>query len=660
MAGKLICSACGAEVPSDAPPGVCVACFLSVGLRGEDDSLRLAAQRETMATAPTAHPNVGDRIGRYRLLERIGEGGFGTVYLAEQTEPFYCKVALKVIRVDATYEQGIARFEAECQALAILNHPNIAKVLDAGVTEQGWPYAVMEYVEGARLTDYCDTKCLSIRERLLLFIQVCRAIQHAHVNRIIHRDIKPANILVTLSGDERVAVPKVIDFGIAKAMPGQRLTQKPLHTIRGEFRGTPTYMAPEQVEMSGLPTDNGIDIYALGSLLYELLTGTTPFERERFIDKEGNLRLAETCRILREEMPPRPSLRASTLGAGVQAEVAKQRETDPPGLVRLIRGDLDRIVMKCLAKDRNRRYESAAELAQAVIRFLDQRPPSVRPPPLQRFSEMVRRRPIALSAGAISLAGALVLLHVAWGRWRAPSPGGGTIPPAKPLPHAVESEAAANVLNEAYSGAPALPASGLITPRLTFSVFARRSGSTMVSPLENGDVLESELDGYFIVVRSLSDGFLYIFQVDASGKAQWLFPENGFFSVSSGVNPVRGGEVLQVPSAAKGEFYLDTTTGVEHIYLVFSAARWPQLEAALSTSGLEFRGSTNSQGVQEPNNLETRGVAGTRVEGSGMSTISHEVVLKGATNTVVLSGQPYTASGGFLVVERWFKHLNHR
>src|SRR5439155_15664252 len=285
-----------------------------------------------------------DRIGRYKLLQQIGEGGCGVVYMAEQAEPVRRRVALKVIKLGMDTKTVIARFEAERQALALMDHPNIAKVFDAGATETGRPYFVMELVRGIKITDYCDQNNLSTRERLALFTQVCHAIQHAHQKGIIHRDIKPSNMLVTLH--DGVPVPKVIDFGIAKATEG-RLTDNTLFTAFEQFLGTPAYMSPEQAEMSGLDIDTRSDIYSLGVLLYELLTGKTPFDANDLLA----LGLDAMRRTIREKEPVRPSKRLSTMLEGEQTTTAKHRGTEGPKLIHLLRGDLDWIAMKALEKD---------------------------------------------------------------------------------------------------------------------------------------------------------------------------------------------------------------------------------------------------------------------------------------------------------------------
>ncbi|HJT36321.1 MAG TPA: serine/threonine-protein kinase, partial [Pirellulales bacterium] len=289
----------------------------------------------------------GTMIGHYKLLEQIGEGGFGVVFMAEQQEPVRRKVALKVLKPGMDTRQVVARFEAERQALALMDHPNIAHVFDGGVTDKGRPYFVMELVRGVPITEFCDQNCLAIRERLALFVDVCQAVQHAHQKGIIHRDIKPTNVMVTLH--DGAPMVKVIDFGIAKAM-GQQLTEKTLFTNFAQMVGTPLYMAPEQAAMSGLDTDTRGDVYSLGVLLYELLTGTTPFESERL----KQVGYDEMRRIIRDEEPPKPSTRISTAATACQ-----KRQGDPRGLRRLLRGELDWIVMKALEKDRERRYEGA-------------------------------------------------------------------------------------------------------------------------------------------------------------------------------------------------------------------------------------------------------------------------------------------------------------
>ncbi len=317
----------------------------------------------------------GDRIGRYRLVQQIGEGGCGVVYLAEQEMPVRRRVALKIIKPGMDTKSVMARFEAERQALALMDHPNIAKVFDAGATESGRPYFVMELVEGDKITDYCDAKSLTTEERLKLFVQVCRAVQHAHQKGIIHRDIKPSNILVSTSEDA-LPLPAVIDFGIAKATTKQQLTDRTFFTAFEMLIGTPAYMSPEQADLSSVDVDTRTDVYSLGVLLYELLTGAPPFDSASLM-KTG---LDETRRVIRERDPDRPSARLMTMVAADLAATARRRQSTPAALVRSVQGDIDWIVMKALEKDRSRRYETANGLALDVQRYLANEPILARPP----------------------------------------------------------------------------------------------------------------------------------------------------------------------------------------------------------------------------------------------------------------------------------------
>jgi WD40 repeat protein/serine/threonine protein kinase len=355
----------------------------------------------------------GAAVGPYRLLEQIGEGGFGVVFMAEQQQPVRRKVALKVIKPGMDSAQVVARFEAERQALALMDHPNIARVLDGGATASGRPYFVMELVRGLAMTEYCDQNNLPVRERLGLFVDVCRAVQHAHQKGIIHRDLKPSNVLVTLYDGTPVA--KVIDFGIAKAL-GQQLTDKTLFTNFAQMIGTPLYMSPEQAGMSGLDVDTRSDVYSLGVLLYELLTGTTPFDKGRF-SKVG---YDEMRRIIREEEPARPSTRVSTLGKAA-ATVSANRGSDPKRLTQLFRGELDWVVMKALEKDRNRRYDTASALAADVQRYLHDEPVLACPPSalyqLRKFAR--RNKAVLLTASVVVLAVSLTVAISTVLIWRA-------------------------------------------------------------------------------------------------------------------------------------------------------------------------------------------------------------------------------------------------
>src|SRR6059036_3761492 len=345
----------------------------------------------------------GDRIGHYKLLQQIGEGGYGVVYMAEQEAPVRRRVALKIIKPGMDTKSVIARFEGERQALALMDHPNIAKVFDAGATESGRPYFVMELVRGVKITEYCDQHSLTTEDRLRLFVQVCQAVQHAHQRGIIHRDIKPSNILVTQSL-EGVAMPMVIDFGVAKATTDQHLTDKTVFTAFEMLIGTPAYMSPEQATLSSIDVDTRTDICSLGVLLYELLTSSTPFETGELL-KVG---LDEIRRVIREQEPLRPSTRLSKMAEADLAMVAQQRQSEPPRLIHTIRGDLDWIAMRALEKDRTRRYETANDLALDVNRFLDNEPVSARPPSkLYRFQKTVQRNKL-LFAGITVIAGLLV------------------------------------------------------------------------------------------------------------------------------------------------------------------------------------------------------------------------------------------------------------
>jgi serine/threonine protein kinase len=383
--------------------------------------LRVYDQEQSFLQAPAdglhgtldepAGAAAGTIVGPYKLLQQIGEGGMGTVFMAEQTHPVQRKVALKIIKPGMDSRQVIARFEAERQALALMDHPNIAMVLDAGTTggepagaSPGRPYFVMELVKGLPITRYCDERHLSPRERLELFVPVCQAVQHAHQKGIIHRDLKPSNVLVALYDGK--PVPKVIDFGVAKAT-GPKLTDRTLYTEFGAIIGTLEYMSPEQAEINQLDIDTRSDIYSLGVLLYELLTGTTPLERKRL--KESAL--LEALRLIREEEPPRPSTRLST--AAELPTIAANRGAEPGKLRRLMRGELDWIVMKALEKDRSRRYETANGLAMDIQRYLQDEPVLACPPSVAyRFQKFARRnKRLLATAGAILLA---LVVSLAW------------------------------------------------------------------------------------------------------------------------------------------------------------------------------------------------------------------------------------------------------
>ena len=397
------CGRCNSVLSED---GLCPACLLRDGLNesvsmgglqpGADPGLAVPGEGPTAETLelPAA-------VDGYKVLAEIGRGGMGIVYLAEQDRPLRRRVALKLIKLGMDTRQVIARFDAERQALALMDHPGVAKVLSAGASGTGRPYFVMELVRGPRITHYCDQFHLSTRERLELFLEVCRAIQHAHQKGIIHRDIKPSNILVTQQDGK--ALPKVIDFGIAKAIDGQSLTDWTVSTQHEQFLGTPTYTSPEQAG-GGRDVDTRTDIYSLGVLLYELLTGKTPFDTSELV-RSGWEAMRRT---IQESEPDRPSTRLTTLSPEELSEIAKRRRTDPPKLIHIIRGDLDWIIMKCLEKERARRYATCSSLAEDLERHLKHEPVVARPAStVYRLQKMVRRNVIGFTAGTIA---ALALL----------------------------------------------------------------------------------------------------------------------------------------------------------------------------------------------------------------------------------------------------------
>lgn len=357
---------------------------------------------KTIALSLPPLDQAGERIGPYKLLQQIGEGGCGVVYMAEQEYPVRRRVALKVIKLGMDTKQVVARFEAERQALALMDHPNISRVFDAGASNAGRPFFVMELVRGVRITDYCNQNKLPTEQRLGLFAEVCQAIQHAHQKGIIHRDIKPSNVLVTLQ--DNVPVPKVIDFGIAKATD-QRLTDKTVFTAMDQFIGTPAYMSPEQAAMTGLDIDTRTDVYSLGVLLYELLTGQTPFDTEQLMSSG----LEQLLLAIRDKEPARPSTRVRTMLQAGSTKTAAHYCTDPRKLISVLRGDLDWIVMKALEKDRTRRYQTASALAMDIRRYLNNEPVEASPPSsIYQLRKLIRRNRIAFTAGAVVLV-ALVL-----------------------------------------------------------------------------------------------------------------------------------------------------------------------------------------------------------------------------------------------------------
>jgi eukaryotic-like serine/threonine-protein kinase len=394
------------------------ACGSNQELRQEVESLlRAHEESQSFLERPAVHVEPAERliaerpgtiIGPYTLLEQIGEGGMGVVFLAEQTHPIERQVALKIVKPGLDSRQVLARFEAERHALALMDHPNIAKVLDAGTTASGRPYFVMELVKGVPITQYCDDRQLSPRQRLDLFVPVCHAVQHAHQKGIIHRDLKPSNVLVAEYDDR--PVPKIIDFGVAKAI-GSKLNDRTLFTEFGQIIGTLEYMSPEQAKLNALDIDTRSDIYALGVLLYELLTGTTPFDKNRLKQSAFD----EVLRIIREEEPPKPSTRISTTDAA--PSIAANRSTEPKKLSGLIRGELDWVVMKALEKDRTRRYGTASGLARDIERYLQDEPVEACPPSswyrFRKFSRRNKGRLIAAVAFVLLLVTTVVTLTIA-------------------------------------------------------------------------------------------------------------------------------------------------------------------------------------------------------------------------------------------------------
>jgi eukaryotic-like serine/threonine-protein kinase len=395
------CHRCGKKLPEGSPQdGMCQECRTASTV---DGPLPAADEASTHSSSPGFTRSLPDRIGSYKILDFLGEGGMGSVYLAEQEQPIRRKVALKVVKLGMDTKEVMARFESERQALAMMNHPNIARVHDAGMTEHGAPYFVMEHVAGVSITDYCDKHRLSTRERLEIFIPVCQAIQHAHQKGIIHRDIKPSNVLVAVQDGK--PVPKIIDFGVAKAT-NQRLTEKTLFTQQGYLIGTPEYMSPEQAEMTGLDVDTTTDIYSLGVLLYQLLVGALPFDAQ-------TLRRAgydEIRRMIREDEPPKPTTKLSSLGQSAK-EIAERRRTDVASLAKDLRGDLEWVTLKAMEKDRTRRYASSSELAADIERHFKNEPVIACPPSAAyRMRKFVRRHRTGVGIAAASV---LVLIAFA-------------------------------------------------------------------------------------------------------------------------------------------------------------------------------------------------------------------------------------------------------
>ena len=389
------CPQCGAELDSGDPAGLCPKCLIL----GAFESSVGAAESDTQTIDTATAASGDDDFGRYRVLSPLGEGGMGTVYLAEQLEPIRRQVALKVVKLGMDTAQVLARFNNERQAVAMMDHPNIAQIFDAGATAKGRPYFVMEYIEGAPITRYCDRKRMTTKVRLALFLAVCRAVQHAHQKGVIHRDLKPSNVLVT--EQDGAPVPKVIDFGIAKATDKWAI-ENTLLTQFGQIVGTPEYASPEQADTMTGVIDEASDVYSLGVLLYELLIGAVPFDTATL----RNAGLAEMLRIIREEEAPSLSRKLTSMGAAA-TDIAARRQTDPVSLRRLVDGDLNSITMKALEKTRERRYASVSDLAADIQRHMEHRPVLASPPGrVYRTRKFLRRHRMA----ALGTAAGVVIL----------------------------------------------------------------------------------------------------------------------------------------------------------------------------------------------------------------------------------------------------------
>ena len=559
---------------------------------------------------------VGQSVGRYQLLEKVGEGGCGVVYVAEQTEPVRRRVALKVIKPGMDTKAVVARFEAERQALAMMDHPNIAKVLDAGATEKGRPFFVMELVRGIPITHYCDQANLTTHPRLELFIKVCQAIQHAHQKGIIHRDIKPSNILVTLH--DGVPVPKVIDFGIAKAIEG-RLTEHTVYTQLHQFIGTPAYMSPEQAEMTGLDIDTRSDIYSLGVLLYELLSGSTPFDPKELLSAGVDA----MRKIIREQEPMRPSTKLSqTLVAASRQNAAGPSREDGGALPRrryaqvqetitLLQGDLDWIVMKCLEKDRTRRYETANGLAFDIKRHLADEPVLVGPPSARyRFQKFARRnRGKVIAAAVVAAALVLGMVGTTWGLIEARRQAG------QARLRLAESEAISGFMTRVFQSPDPARDGRTITVAETLGRAVTNLDHDLAAQPEVRAKLQGTLAGTYHALglhreaiplaEKVRDYYLKTFGLEHTNTLQATANLGDYYRLGSRLDEALklNEEVLRVRRKTKGPEHPDTLSAMQGLANSYSGAG--RYDEALKLNEEVLRLSRKVNGPEHPSTLAT-------------------------------------------------------
>jgi hypothetical protein len=564
--------------------------------------------------ASPAPPTRLPQLPRYDVQGELGRGGMGVVYKAHDRR-LNRPVAIKMILGGVAAGSGAAtRFLEEAHALAALNHPHVIGVFDFG-EHQGLPYFVMEFCPGGSLRAKAKDRPLPAREAAVLVEQLARGVQAAHARNLLHRDLKPDNVLFAADG-----TPRITDFGLAKRFDDPEPGNGVGLTAPGAVLGSPSYMAPEQAEGDSKRVGPATDVYALGAILYELLTGRPPFRGSTF---------RETLDQVRSAAVVRPS---------------RLRPEVPPGL--------ETVCLRCLEKEPGRRYPTAEALADDLGTWLrdDNRTPAAPPGP----ARLVRRRPVSGRVALAAGAGAVLIAGIAYAIWpKGGSTGGGTanegVPPTA-LSDRVQSLPAAPVLKVVFEGAPPAAAAGE-RPRLRVGLYARRAGEPGYRPLADAAPLASRVDRYWLGVQPLTDGYLYVFQVDARGQADWLFPANKR-TYSSGANPVRAGHPVQVPSADRHAFYLDANTGAEHLYIVFGAARWPALEDALARSGPEDLPVPAAYPDDGRLAATDRGVGGVAHDDPPLPF--ERVAEKEAFN---LPAVTFEGTHSFLVVERWFRHV---